>query len=179
MQSNSNEAWRDVPNTKGQYQATESGMVRSVSIGKRTGRQRGRILSPTASRKGYRCFRICVEGEAPRNVKLHRVIMETFIGPCPAGMQVNHKDGDKTNNTVENLEYVTCKENIRHCWSTGLHGTEHCRGARNNKSKLSEGDVREIRRLSENTSQKQLALMFHVTATTICSIQKRRMWKHI
>ena len=51
---------------------------------------------------------------------VHAIIAELFIGPRPSGMDVNHRDGVKTNNVVSNLEYVTHQENMRHARLNGL-----------------------------------------------------------
>jgi len=94
-------------------------------------------------------------------------------------MQVNHKNGDKSDNRVENLEYVTCRENIRHCWRTGLHGTQHCRGEANNHAKLKVDDVKAIRELHPAASLRELAFLYGVTKSTISLIVRRKTWKHI
>lgn len=52
---------------------------------------------------------------------IHRLVAEVWIGPIPEGMTVNHKDLDKFNNDVENLEIVTYSENIRHAYEAGAH----------------------------------------------------------
>lgn len=181
MQAQCSDEWVDVPETNGQYQVSRSGAIRSVPCGIRRGRQRGRVLnpSPNAARKGYVSVRLCVTGKPSRIVAVHRIVAAVFIGPCPDGLQVNHKDGNKANNAAENLEYVTCRENIRHCWKNNLHGTEHCRGANNRHSKLTEDQVREIRQLSGTIKQTELAKRFSVTSTTICAIVARKLWKHI
>jgi hypothetical protein len=53
-------------------------------------------------------------------VRVHNLVAETFIGKKPFGSQVNHIDGNKCNNTPENLEYISQKENLRHAFRTGL-----------------------------------------------------------
>lgn len=53
---------------------------------------------------------------------IHSLVADKYLGPCPAGMEINHKDGNKLNNHPSNLEYVTHKENIRHAVRTNLWG---------------------------------------------------------
>lgn len=156
------------------------GRVRSEPSSHTTpGRQRGRILAASPDSKGYRCFRICIPGQPVRYAKVHRAVAAAFLGPPQAGQQVNHRNGLKSDNRVENLEYVTCRENIRHCWENGLHGVEHCRGEASRLAKLTESNVRIIRREYPRQSLSQLAREFGVTKQAIWHIVKRKTWVHI
>ena len=108
---------------------------------------------------------------------IHRMVAEAFL-PNPENKPcVNHKDGDKMNNHVSNLEWVTHKENTRHAMASGAmnnHGENHSR------SKLKKDQVLEIRRrLKEGEHPPTLSQEFGVTKSTIASIGKRRTWKHI
>lgn len=64
-------------------------------------------------------------------VSVHRAVYESFVGDIPKGMQINHKDGDKLNNCLENLEVVTPSENMQHAWKTGLCKKQDRRGIKN------------------------------------------------
>jgi len=106
---------------------------------------------------------------------VHSVVARTFIGERPKGMQINHKDGDKTNNHVSNLEYVTSKENSSHAIRTGLFNPG---GENNASSKLLESDVIEIQSMidSKNFMHKQIADKYHVSSATISAIATGRIW---
>lgn len=164
------EGWREVPGTEGRYSVSSLGRVRSDWQG-------GGILAVHAGRKGYLQVRLSLRCGRP-TFRVHRLVAAAFIGPRPVGMQVDHKDGNKINNRPENLEYVTCRENIRRCWKAGLHGVEHCRGEANNKAKLTEEDVRTIRAIYPARSLAELARTYGVTVANVSSVVRRKTWKH-
>jgi len=174
------ETWRPVPGAEGYYSVSDLGRVRSEPLAARAlGKQRGKVLKTSADSKGYLWFRIMIPGLPPRSTKVHRAVAAAFLGPPQAGMQVNHKNGNKQDNRLENLEYVTCAENIRHCWQNGLHGTAHCRGEANQRAKLTADDVRVIRRLYPEVSLGRLAALYGVTKTNVWSIVRKKTWQHV
>ena len=103
-----NEEWRDIKGYEGFYQVSNLGRVRSLNC-------RGHkgcigILTPRLDGKGYEMVALYKEGKA-RNTKVHRLVAQAFI-PNPNNYpQVNHKDENKTNNDVKNLEWCTNEYN--------------------------------------------------------------------
>ena len=79
----------------------------------------------------------------------------------------------------DHREYVTCRENIQHCWGTGLHGTDHCQGEANCHAKLTAEDVQVIRQLHPAVSLGELATRYGVSKTNISYIVRRRTWQHV
>jgi len=100
----------------------------------------------------------------------HQVIARTFLGECPDDHEVNHIDGDKQNNSPDNLEYVTPRQNSQHAAENGLlnppSGHDHW------KSKLSRDEVKEVREryASEEVSQTDLAEEYEVDQATISHV---------
>lgn len=79
-----------------------------------------RILKPKKNHRGYLYYGVSIKGKY-KDIIIHRAVAETFI-PNPNNLpQVNHKDGNKLNNCVDNLEWVTAKENMIHATKMGLN----------------------------------------------------------
>lgn len=123
MESLENEIWKDVIGYEGLYQVSNLGNVKSLSritINKKSNLKnaasycviRERVLKTTNNR-GYHMIILCKNGTI-KYFKNHRLVATMFIGDIPKDMVVNHKNGIKTDNRVENLEIVTNHENVTH-----------------------------------------------------------------
>ena len=171
MENEHEERWLPVVGFEGWYEISDWGRLKRAMSGK--GTFVGRILCGGLDKDGYRYTSLSIDGIAHK-VKIHRLVMAAFVGPCPEGKEVNHKDGDKTNNYVENLEYITHRENNIHALNTGLRtsprGEAHCH------SKVTEKDVHEIRRSHGEKSNKEIAERFGITKPAVCHIVSRRNW---
>lgn len=110
-------------------------------------------------------------------VKVHGLVMLAFVGPRPVGMEVNHKDANKHNNFLSNLEYVTPSENMQHAHANGLMVSYA--GSENPFSKLNEIKVRKIRRLygTGRYTQKILGEKFGVSQGTVGKIVNGTAWR--
>lgn len=118
------EIWKDIPNLPG-YQASNLGQIRSVDrwmqrkIDKNPFLKKGKILTPLDNGNGY--LGVNIKGT---RYYIHRLVLSTF---CPDHTQeqtdVNHKDGNKSNNCLDNLEWCTKTENNFHAYNTGLHSS--------------------------------------------------------
>ena len=106
------EQWKPIAECNGIYHISNHGRVKSYKWGKEL------ILKP-ATIKGYLAIGIWVNNKHKLH-KIHRLVALAFIPNPDNKPQVNHKDGNKLNNHVDNLEWMTNQENIQHAWSTGL-----------------------------------------------------------
>lgn len=107
------EIWKDIDGYIGKYQVSNLGKVRSLP---RNGTVRyKRILKIQTDRKGYNYVSF-----HKKKFKVHRLVAEAFIPNPENKPQVNHIDGNKINNCVNNLEWATAQENIQHSLKTGL-----------------------------------------------------------
>lgn len=106
------EVWKDIPGTDGEYRISNHGKVMTAKT--------GRTLSPAIDARGYE--RVCLfKKDRTHRYKVHRLVAITFIPNPENKEQVNHKDGNKRNNSVDNLEWVTNAENMHHSRANGLH----------------------------------------------------------
>lgn len=161
---------------EGLYEITKDGQVWSHPKGGRNG-FRGMWMSPVKDGTGY--FFVYLKKNGNRKAhKIHRLIANAFI-PNPSHYpEINHKDGVKTNNSVDNLEWVTHSQNMLHAHRTGLN--QAAKGIKNGFAKLDEKQVLEIRRIRDTgMSYSKIATMFNVAKGTVVFICLRQTWRHI
>lgn len=110
--------WSPVVGWEGRYDVSNTGQVRSWWYSKRH-LETPRLLKSKIDRYGYPV--VCLRHKKIRKYPpIHKLVAEAFLEKSSTALQVNHKDGNKQNNNVENLEWVTNKENMNHAFKTGL-----------------------------------------------------------
>lgn len=172
---NESEKRKPIFNFEGLYEVSNLGRIRSAID--RKGSFNGKILIPRKDKNGYllinlRKFKVCF------TKKVHGVVAQSFLGQRPAKMVINHKDSIKANNRVENLEYVTQRENIRHCRRHGIMRDWFGEGSPS--AKLTNSNVLEIRKLLYvGIPTPQIAMQFGVKVSTIKNIKYGSQWKRI
>jgi hypothetical protein len=109
---------------------------------------------------------------------VHRLVASAFLGQSPEGKyDINHKNGDKADNSVANLEYCTSAENRKHAFATGL---QSLKGEKHTRAKLTDEMVFEIRRrLAAGESQQSIARSADVDPSNISHIARGRRWAHL
>ena len=179
-----NEIWKQIIGYEGYYSVSNYGSIRGERIGGHGRWKPGRFLIPTINHSGY--FQVTLyKGTYKKCPYVAHLVAEAFIAPRPKECDINHKDGNKLNNFVSNLEYITHSNNLIHAYKTGLfkHHKPFPNGSKNFRAKLTEKQVMEIRHNYRygkgfNSSEK-LAKRYNVHRNTICRIIKRNIWKHI
>lgn len=182
-----NEVWKTIPGHP-LYQASSLGRIRSVAyIGVKHNKtkqsviyeNRGKVLKPYINKKGYAYNQLGVGRENRKET--HYFIVITFLGPRLLGFEVNHKNGIKADNRLENLEWVTRGENIRHAFANNLNHS----GSKHGISKLNEEQVFEIKKTLKTKERRckpfysDIAKKYGVDRKTIESIAKNKTWRQI
>lgn len=175
--------WRPVIGYEGIYEVSSHGDIQRVGRAARNGNgaRVGRILKRQRHKGGYWQIQLWRDGHYKRFL-VHVLVAAAFIGPRPEGHEVNHKDGIKTNTCAGNLEYVTPSENLLHAWRIGLCAPRNwVHGEKQHLAKLTESDVREIRRRYQprRYGTPRLAREFGVDHSTIYNVVTYRTWKEV
>lgn len=176
------EIWKPVVGYEGHYEVSDQGRVKSVTRqvphGRGTGTRkiRGMPLNLMVDTGGYRSVGLSLLGFQPPK-RVSSLVLEAFKGTRPKGYEASHLDGDKSNDSVDNLIWETHKANCG-------RRTEHCtevKGSRNGNSKLTEVKVLKIRNLwaVRDFTMTQLAVRFKVSVATISRILNRKIWTHL
>jgi len=162
------EIWKDIPNYEGLYQMSNLGRVKSLKFGKE------KIIKPQENSRGYIQVGLCKEGER-KFFKVHRLVMLLFVGA--SDLQVNHINGIKTDNRLENLEYCTGSQNMKHAFNTGLKIP--AKGEKHGNAKLTAIEVKKIKYEHKNMMQKDIAKIYGISPPLVSIIRSGKVWQHI
>jgi hypothetical protein len=157
------------------YEIDTDGNVFSVRFGKE------KKLKPNKAKSGHLSIRLFKNKQSNKKL-IHRLVLETFVGPCPKNMECRHfPDRDPANNRLDNLSWGTRFENAHDRKAHGTNNTPNSfsNGTYNGNTKLHKCEVEEIRRLSNlGVKNKMLSKMFKVAPNTISAIIHRHRWRH-
>lgn len=170
----SQEGWRDVAGYEGLYQVSNYGRVKSF---RRRGNNKDRILNPfrTSKKGAYRCVTLSKDGNDIR-ASVHRLVATAFHENPENRAEVNHKDGNPSNNHVDNLEWVTRSQNMLHAFATGLKSNK---GENNNNHALTEREanfMRYIRGLYPEIKTVDIADFYGLAPDHVRSIFRFEAW---
>jgi hypothetical protein len=176
------EIWKDIKGYEGRYQVSNMGRVKSLpkewlTHNNAIRKHNGIILKQfKTGRKNNQYNTVSLP---KRYRKVHQLVAENFI-PNPLNKpQINHINGNKDDNSVNNLEWCTCIDNIRHAWDNNLNYA--LRGSTNGMAKITEDDVITIitEHKKGHITMTSLAKKYGLTLTNVSYIIKRKTWKHV
>lgn len=159
-----------IDNIKTYYLIDKSGNIYSLKT--------KRILKPFKNKNGYCIVDIHYNGKS-KYCQVHRLVAKTFI-PNPLNLEtVNHIDGNKSNNCVSNLEWMSRKDNVNHAWRTGLAKPRY--GIDNPANKYSPEQIHKVCKLLEEQKLKyiEISKICNVNITVIYDIRIRDKWHDI
>lgn len=163
------EIWKDIVAYEGMYQVSDLGRVKSLKFSKL------RLLKNSFDKDGYLLVSLYKNGKQ-KTITTHRLVAQSFIYNKDKKPQVNHINGIKDDNRVQNLEWNTSLENIRHSYKNGLKKGFRIsqKGGSNPNSKLTQKQVLEIR--ESDLSVKKLCSKYNVKSSCIYRILKNESW---
>lgn len=175
------EEWKAISEFEGIYEISNYGRVKRLQRvavrGPGTVRTLKELIRKTRLNQGYETL-FLKNGAVNKNVKIHRLVAQEFIDNPHSKIEVNHKDGNKTNNYVGNLEWCTRKENAVHAFRNGL--IKFRKGQECLNAKLSNEKVIDIKkRIGAGVSSVIIGEKFGVSKNTINDIKFNRTWTHI
>lgn len=164
------EIFKVIPSTKDTYEASNLGNIRNAITKK--------VLSQKTKSNNYKEVALYVD-KIGRSRYVHRLVAEAFLGDLGDKI-INHKDGIKGNNNIENLELVTYAENRMHSYLVLGNKMPIYRGSSHGMAKLNEELVLKIREdYKLDKSIKKISIKYNLPYSRICSICYRCSWKHI
>ncbi|UUV46403.1 HNH endonuclease [Bacillus phage vB_BanS-Thrax3] len=151
------------------YEISNLGRLKSLT--------RNTIMKCQVSDRGYLKVKLYYQGKT-KTCRIHRLVALAFVNNPDKKPEVNHKDGNKLNNRFDNLEWSTRMDNIKHSFDMNLNKTK---GEGNHHAKITEDDVREIRKLYKTGryTQRELEKIFGINHSTIGCITRGETWKHV
>ena len=168
------EIFKVCSNHNSNYSISNFGSI--IRVKSTQGSGAGRKLSPYINKYGYLRVDFYQDG-IRKSHSIHRLVMHYFVGPCPKDREVNHKDGNKQNPYVGNLEYVTSKENIRHAIKLKLrknYGENHPR------SILTKKIVKNIRKdYRDGFTRREIRRKYSLKKEHVYKIVSYKIWKSV
>jgi len=167
------ELWLPLKSFSWPYEVSNKGRVRTLNYNKT---KETKVMSLGINRGGYPFIVLRRMGKTVAKT-VHSLVMEVWHGNRPEGLVINHKDGVKTNNKNENLEYVTISRNTKHSFEIG---TQCNKGINHSQAKMNDDTVRKIRLLkSTGLSNREVSEELGISRGMVSNVSCGRNWSHV
>lgn len=172
------ESWREITDFP-DYAVSDLGRVMRI-VDSKCGSTAGSTLSLSPYKNGYSMVHLW-NGDTRAKIYVHDLVLSAFAGLRPNGHVCNHKDSNRANNNIANLEWVTQSANVKHCYDSGRREPIIMRGENNGNSKLKDGEIWLIKKLlaSGIVTQKNIGRMFRVTQAQVSLIKTGIRGSHV
>lgn len=172
VSDSSDERWADCPGYVGLYTVSDRGRVYNLS--------RQKLLTGAVKANGYRQVRLNSPDRRVRCLLVHALVLGAFVGPRPPGHVCDHKSGNRLENDLTNLEWVTPSENLRRAYAAGRVCRHLLAGEGHYGAKLTDAKVRAIRQKhTAGVATRALACEFGVKPDTVRKVVARARWGHL
>lgn len=176
------EKWKDILGYEGLYKISNYGNVTSVArvISNGNGIRKSKDLLKTHVDNGHGYFRVCLSKKNTKKYVLVHILIANHFIENPNNLPIiNHKDGNKKNNTIDNLEWCTWSHNNKHGYDTGL--IKSLKGENHKRAKLTNKDVLEIREhLKQGVlSNVKISKLYNISSNSISGIKTKATWGHL
>jgi len=159
--------WKTIPNYEGFYEISNTGMVRN---------RFEKILRSYKEGNGYMRIELNKNGSAKKH-SIHRLVAGAFLGKRELPYEVNHINGNRVDNNVENLEWLTRSQNIR---DTHIKGRHNQKSEKNNATKLTNREVSRIKLACLcGIKKSEISKIYNIAESTVFSIANGTNWKNI
>lgn len=183
---NEKEIWLPVVRYEGYYAVSNQGRIKAVgAFIKHDGNFNGgyykkvKIREHRIDRYGYCLIKLCRDGKC-KTLKVHRLVAAAFIANPNKYPQVDHVDGNKQNNNVENLNWVSAAENMKRAWNTGLKNNHYLRGEGSPHAKITKDKVLELRlQYAAGYSRVELANLYKISSSMVRDIVTNKTWNYV
>jgi hypothetical protein len=162
------EIWKDIKGYEGIYKISNLSRVKRIYKNVKGDSKDEHILSQKLGKRGYYYVNLS-KRQRYKSKTIHRLVAIAFIPNPKNKPTINHKDGNKLNNNIKNLEWATYKENSNHAWKNNLYNPKPLKGEDNPRSKFTNTQVIAIRNQYKNSniSYTELSIKYGVDASTI------------
>jgi hypothetical protein len=172
------ETWLEIPGFEGLYMVSNLGRVRTAR--RRHSIPFNYILSPNVDRFGYHRYHLTDKNGHRRGAQSHCLVMLAFVGKKPEDCEVNHKNMNRGDNRLENLEYITHEKNIEHAIKNGDRRIRIPRGVNTGSAKLTDDQVIEIRDCAaRGETRRSIGDRYGVSHVAVTQVVNRKTWAHV